>query len=160
MQRAKGILLPLAVGAPAINNKPPLQRLSTSDVEIQLIVKCKMLKSLYCQTASKICLKDPRYEGNTMVLGCADVGRGGEFDRQIQLVEDKGDHIMMHPFRVNFHKEGEELALLISKQIIDFSLFAVGKTRFVRNEKLEQVIEGRAEEWGPLSMDKSERMML
>jgi hypothetical protein len=44
--------------------------------------------------------------------------------------------------------------------LTNFLLFPAGKTRFVKNQQLERVIEQRLEEWGPLSMDKSERIML
>jgi hypothetical protein len=103
MQQGKPIVLPLAVGLSA-TAKPPLQTLSTGDVEIELSVKCKLLKSLYCQSCSKLSLRDVSYEGERMLVDCSDVSKG-EFDRQIQLHDNsKEDHIVLPPFRGVFRK--------------------------------------------------------
>jgi hypothetical protein len=129
---------------------------------MQVTVKCKLLKSLYCQAASKIWLKGVKYEKENLTVSCSDSGSRGEFDKYIQLgQEGKGeDHIVVSPFKLNFTRENEELKLTLEKEIVSFSLYSLPRSRFVKNDKLEQIIKKEEEGWGPLSMDKSERVML
>jgi hypothetical protein len=108
MQKGKNIVLPLTVGLSSVTSKTPLQKVSTSEMEIQLTIKCKLLKSLYCQSASKISVKQARFEGEAVIVGCSEANSKGEFDGQIRLQEEgKEAHIAVHPFRVNFVQEGE-----------------------------------------------------
>jgi hypothetical protein len=67
----------------------------------------------------------------------------------------KEHNIALPPFTVSFVKDGDDLSLLLTRQVSSFVLYPAGKSRFVKNDQLSRVIEKRGEKWGPLSMDKS-----
>jgi hypothetical protein len=75
MQKGKRIVLPLSVGNAAIA-KPPLQSISTADLEIELELQGKMLQSLFCQSSARISVRTS-CEGHRVILECNEGSRGG-----------------------------------------------------------------------------------
>lgn len=60
MHRSKRIVLPLALGLASVA-KEPAERLSTANLEIQLELKCKLVKGLFLGNEVRIGMKDMRY---------------------------------------------------------------------------------------------------
>jgi hypothetical protein len=61
MQKTKPILLPLSVGLQAVKSNTHTQNLSTNEMEIQLAVQCKLIKSLYASGVSKVAVVEKKY---------------------------------------------------------------------------------------------------
>lgn len=60
MHMSKRIVLPLALGLANVA-KEPAERLSTANLEIQLELKCKLVKGLYCGNEIRMGMKEVRY---------------------------------------------------------------------------------------------------
>lgn len=61
MQKTKPIILPLSVAQQAVKSNAHTQALSTSEMEIQMVVHSKVIKSLYASGVARVAVVEKKY---------------------------------------------------------------------------------------------------